>query len=47
MGTETQESQRKMEARALSNLRGYLTKGAGDDVVPELAGVQAKPITPA
>ncbi|KAL5531964.1 hypothetical protein ACEPAF_5527 [Sanghuangporus sanghuang] len=44
MGTETQESQRKMEVRALSNLRGYLTKGAGDDVVPELVGVQAKPV---
>lgn len=43
MGTETQESQRKMEVRALSNLRGYLTKDAGDDVVPELVGMQAKP----
>ncbi|EJD08124.1 2-hydroxyacid dehydrogenase [Fomitiporia mediterranea MF3/22] len=44
MGTETQESQRKMEVRALMNLRGYLTKGAGEDVVPELVGMKAKPL---
>ena len=44
MGTETQESQRKMEVRALTNLRGYLTKGRGDDVVPELVGVEARPV---
>ena len=43
MGTETQESQRKMEVRVLHNLRGYLTKGYGDDVVPELKGVTPKP----
>ena len=36
MGTETQESQKKMEVRALTNLRDYLTKGRGSDVVPEL-----------
>ena len=36
MGTETQDSQRKMEARALTNLRDYLTKGKGNDLVPEL-----------
>ncbi|KAI5123805.1 hypothetical protein M0805_009100 [Coniferiporia weirii] len=44
MGTETEESQRKMEVRALTNLRNYLTRGAGDDVVPELTGMQAKPV---
>ena len=36
MGTETQESQKKMEIRALTNLRDYLTRGFGSDVVPEL-----------
>jgi hypothetical protein len=36
MGTETQESQKKMEIRALTNLRDYLIKGYGTDVVPEL-----------
>lgn len=44
MGTETEESQRKMEVRALTNLRDYLTKGKGSDVVPELAGVQARKV---
>ena len=36
MGTETQESQKKMEIRALTNLRDYLIRGYGTDVVPEL-----------
>jgi len=36
MGTETQDSQRKMEVRALINLRDYITKGKGGDLVPEL-----------
>ncbi|KAA1470557.1 hypothetical protein DENSPDRAFT_836382 [Dentipellis sp. KUC8613] len=36
MGTETQDSQRKMEVRALSNIRDFLTVGKGQDVVPEL-----------
>lgn len=36
MGTETCDSQKKMEIRALSNLLGYLTKGKGSDIVPEL-----------
>ncbi|TDL23062.1 2-hydroxyacid dehydrogenase [Rickenella mellea] len=36
MGTETEESQRKMEVRALTNLRDYLTTGSGKDIVPEL-----------
>ena len=46
MGTETQESQRKMEVRVLNNLRGYLTKGAGEDIVPELKDVTPKPPPP-
>lgn len=36
MGTETCDSQKKMEIRALNNLRDYVTKGAGTDIVPEL-----------
>jgi lactate dehydrogenase-like 2-hydroxyacid dehydrogenase len=36
MGTENQDSQRKMEVRALTNLRDFLTKGKGQDLVPEL-----------
>jgi len=36
MGTETCDSQKKMEIRALTNLVDYLQKGAGRDVVPEL-----------
>ena len=35
MGTETRDSQKKMEVRALTNLRDYLTKGAGADLVWE------------
>ncbi|KAI0359687.1 hypothetical protein OH77DRAFT_1493802 [Trametes cingulata] len=35
MGTETCDSQKKMEIRALTNLRDYLTKGKGEDLVPE------------
>ncbi|EMD33110.1 hypothetical protein CERSUDRAFT_118165 [Gelatoporia subvermispora B] len=35
MGTETYDSQKKMETRALTNLRDYLTKGMGSDLVPE------------
>ncbi|OCH89877.1 hypothetical protein OBBRIDRAFT_793863 [Obba rivulosa] len=35
MGTETYDSQKKMELRALTNLRDYLTKGMGSDLVPE------------
>ncbi|KAH8115254.1 2-hydroxyacid dehydrogenase [Phellopilus nigrolimitatus] len=44
MGTETEESQRKMEVRALTNLRNYLTKGSSGDVVPELVGLKVKPV---
>lgn len=36
MGTETRDSQRKMEVRALQNLKDFFTSGGGKDVVPEL-----------
>lgn len=36
MGTENQDSQRKMEVRALTNLKDFLIKGKGSDLVPEL-----------
>ncbi|KAH8087857.1 D-isomer specific 2-hydroxyacid dehydrogenase [Cristinia sonorae] len=39
MGTETCDSQKKMEIRALTNLKDFLQKGAGTDVVPELKGL--------
>lgn len=35
MGTETEESQRSMEVRALQNLKDYLEQGAGKDIIPE------------
>jgi len=35
MGTENQDSQRQMEVRALTNLKDYLTKGMGRDLVIE------------
>ncbi|TBU23809.1 D-isomer specific 2-hydroxyacid dehydrogenase [Dichomitus squalens] len=35
MGTETCDSQKKMEIRALTNLRDYLTVGKGSDIIPE------------
>ncbi|KAH7104965.1 2-hydroxyacid dehydrogenase [Auriculariales sp. MPI-PUGE-AT-0066] len=35
MGTETKDSQKKMEVRALQNLVDYFTSGAGNDLVPE------------
>lgn len=35
MGTETCDSQKKMEIRALTNLHDYLTKGQGSDIIPE------------
>ncbi|KAK7444271.1 hypothetical protein VKT23_015281 [Stygiomarasmius scandens] len=40
MGTETQDTQKKMEIRALTNLRDYLSVGQGKDVVPEMKGVK-------
>ncbi|KAJ7209708.1 D-isomer specific 2-hydroxyacid dehydrogenase [Mycena pura] len=36
MGTENQDTQRKMEVRALTNLRDFLTVGRGCDVVVEM-----------
>ncbi|KAF7982253.1 hypothetical protein HWV62_29483 [Athelia sp. TMB] len=36
MGTETRDSQRKMEVRALGNVRDFLKKGKGNDLVPEM-----------
>ncbi len=35
VGTETEESQRGMEVRALTNLKDFLDKGAGRDLVVE------------
>ena len=35
MGTENQDTQRKMEVRALTNLRDFLTTGMGKDLVVE------------
>jgi len=35
MGTETEESQRSMEVRALTNLKDFFEKGAGKDLVAE------------
>jgi len=36
MGTENRDTQRKMEVRALTNLRDFLTVGRGCDVVVEM-----------
>ncbi|KAH7906805.1 D-isomer specific 2-hydroxyacid dehydrogenase [Hygrophoropsis aurantiaca] len=36
MGTENQDSQRKMEVRALTNLRDFLKEGKGKDLIPEM-----------
>jgi len=36
MGTETQDTQHKMEVRVLTNLKDFLTKGSGKDLVPEM-----------
>ncbi|KII95713.1 hypothetical protein PLICRDRAFT_97913 [Plicaturopsis crispa FD-325 SS-3] len=36
MGTDTLDTERTMEVRALTNLRDYLLVGAGKDIVPEL-----------
>ena len=35
MGTETCDSQKKMEIRALTNLVDFLVKGKGADIIPE------------
>ena len=36
MGTETRDSQKKMELRALGNLKDFLVQGFGKDLVPEM-----------
>jgi lactate dehydrogenase-like 2-hydroxyacid dehydrogenase len=35
MGTETRDTQKVMEVRALTNLRDFLTTGMGQDLVRE------------
>jgi glyoxylate reductase len=35
VGTETQDSRRAMEARCIDNLHDFLTKGTGENLVPE------------
>lgn len=45
MGTENQDSQRKMEVRALTNLKDFLTKGRGQDVVPEMRNASSDRVT--
>ncbi|KAF9469996.1 D-isomer specific 2-hydroxyacid dehydrogenase [Collybia nuda] len=42
MGTENQDSQRKMEVRALINLRDYLVDGMGRDLVIEFKNGQKR-----
>lgn len=42
MGTMTRDSQKKMEERALRNIRDYLVKGKGIDIVPELRDSDTK-----
>lgn len=42
MGTENQDSQRKMEVRALTNLKDYLTTGKGHDLVVEFKNAQKR-----
>ena len=42
MGTETRDTQKKMEIRALTNIRDFLVKGKGGDVVPELRDLATK-----
>lgn len=42
MGTETRDSQKKMEVRALANIRDFLAKGKGVDIVPELRDLATK-----
>ncbi|KIJ65888.1 hypothetical protein HYDPIDRAFT_109958 [Hydnomerulius pinastri MD-312] len=36
VGTRTQDTERKMEVRAMTNLRDFLTTGTGKDLIPEL-----------
>jgi len=39
MGTETKDSQKKMELRALGNIRDFLVHGSGKDLIPEMRPV--------
>jgi glyoxylate reductase len=39
VGTDNQDSHRKMEVRALTNLRDYIVKGMGQDLVMEFKDV--------
>ena len=36
MGTETRDSQKKMELRALGNLRDFLVQGSAKDLILEM-----------
>ncbi|KAF8721194.1 hypothetical protein AX14_010488 [Amanita brunnescens Koide BX004] len=45
MGTENQDTQRKMEVRALTNLRDFLLTGMGKDLVVEYKQEQVKVIS--
>lgn len=36
VGTENQDARRKMEVVAITNIRDFLTKGKGEQLVPEL-----------
>ncbi|KAH7906803.1 D-isomer specific 2-hydroxyacid dehydrogenase [Hygrophoropsis aurantiaca] len=36
VGTRTQDSEKRMEVRALTNLRDFLVDGAGADLIPEM-----------
>lgn len=36
MGTETKDSQKKMELRALGNLKDFLVHGSGKDLILEM-----------
>ena len=42
MGTTTCDTQKKMEVRALTNIRDFLVKGKGIDIVPELRDLATK-----
>jgi len=42
MGTMTCDTQRKMEVRTLTNIRDFLVKGKGLDIVPELQDLGVK-----
>ena len=36
MGTETRDSQKKMELRALGNLKDFIVRGSAKDLVAEM-----------